>query len=41
MEVGGKYKALASEFILATLTDNDENPPTKSTIEGWVVSRGD
>ena len=41
VDIGGKYAALADEFILATFTDNDQNPPTESTIKAWIVSRSD
>ena len=37
--IGGKYAKLEDEFIIATFTDNDKNPPTKSTIEAWIVNR--
>ena len=39
VSVSGKYAALENEFMLASFTDDNSNPPTYSTIEAWVVSR--
>lgn len=40
ISVDGKYAALENAVVLATFTDNEANPPTFSTIEAWIVSRG-
>ncbi|KAK0946174.1 hypothetical protein LTR29_002488 [Friedmanniomyces endolithicus] len=37
--IGGRYAYLENQFILVSLTDNEANPPTAATIQGWLVSR--